>query len=52
MRKEVVMLDSGRGKCRLEKMRDKGFLKGIFKNKGVSGVSATTPSNSQLLREF
>ena len=30
----IVMLDSGRGKHRLEKARDQGFLKGVFKNKG------------------
>ena len=29
-----VMLDSGRGKRRLEKTKDKDFLKGVFKNEG------------------
>ena len=33
------MLDSGRGRRRLEKTRDFGFLKGIFKNKGCRGFS-------------
>ena len=47
-----VMLDSGRGKRRLERSRGEGFLKGVFENEGVSGASMTTPSNSRLLREF
>ena len=47
-----VMLDSDRGKYKLEKTRNKGFLKGVLKNKGVLGASTTTPGNNWLLREF
>ena len=46
------MLDSGRGKRRLEKSKGQMFLKGFFKRKEGSGTSTTTPSNNQLFREF
>ena len=46
------MLDLGRDKHRLEQTRNKGFLKGVLKNKGVLGASTTTPGNNWLLREF
>ena len=56
----IVTLDSGRGKRRLERRGRRGFLKGIFGNKGkgsfegllqkaqVLGASAATPGNSRL----
>ena len=46
------MLGSGRDKRRLEKSKDKGFLKGIFKKTRMLGASMTTPGNDQLHREF
>ena len=36
-----VMLDSGRGKCRLEKTRTKG-LEGLLEGQRMSGASMTT----------
>ena len=35
---DAFMLDSGRGKHRLEKTKGKGFLKSIFKNERCRGL--------------
>ena len=47
-----VMLDSGRGKHRLEQQRDGGSLKVFFKGTKVLGASAAILGNDRLLKKF
>ena len=47
-----VMLDSGRGKHRLEKTLRQRFLEGHLQESKMPGASAATPGNEWLRREF
>ena len=47
-----VMLDSGRGKHRLEKTLRQRFLEGHLQEPRMPGASAATPGNERLRREF
>ena len=47
-----VMLDSGRGKHRLERALGQRFLEGCLQERRMLGASTTTPGNERLHREF